>query len=52
MSDTIKIAKDVFEEIQREFPALSMRIHNDQPVELCMDILKQNGLNFDIYLNL
>ncbi|OPY88314.1 MAG: hypothetical protein A4E71_00525 [Smithella sp. PtaU1.Bin162] len=52
MADTLKIAQDVFARIQKEFPHLSMRIHNDQPVELSMDIPKQEGLNFDIYLNL
>ena len=52
MNDTIKIAQNTFEQIQRKFPALKMRIHTDQPVELCMDIPKQNGLNFDVHLNL
>ena len=52
MIDTIKIATDTFERIQRQFPSLSMRIHNDQPVELCMDIHKQTGLKFNIDLNL
>ena len=52
MSETIEIAKRTFELIQQKFPNLTMRIHNDGPVELSLEIKKQNGLNFDIDLNL
>ncbi|MCZ6605653.1 MAG: hypothetical protein O7A03_10995 [Alphaproteobacteria bacterium] len=49
--DTAKIAKNVFEEIASAFPNLKSRIHEDEPVELSMDIPKQDGLDFDIKLN-
>lgn len=52
MNNTIEIAQKVFTKIQQEAPNLTMRIHIDEPVELCMDILKQAGLKFDVHLNL
>ncbi len=48
-----KIAADSFKEIQGLFPDLIMNInYNDKNVVLSMNIPKQDGLDFDIYLNL
>lgn len=48
-----KIAEDSFKNIQDFFPNLSMTWdYNDKNVHLSMDILKQNGLDFDINVNL
>lgn len=52
MTDTIRIADYAFTEIQKNFPSLEMRIHSDDPVDLYMDILRQDGLLFDVKLKL
>ncbi|MBX2965119.1 MAG: hypothetical protein KF845_03170 [Cyclobacteriaceae bacterium] len=50
---TIELAIQVFEKIQSLFPNLTMTINrNPEHVDVSMDILKQPGLDFDIYLNL
>ncbi len=51
--NTIEIAKKVFQEIQSEFPNISMQIDKEhEHVELNIDIPKQNGVNYPINLNL
>jgi hypothetical protein len=50
--DNVEIARQAFERIANEFPHLKTRIYNKAPVDLAMDILKQEGLKFDIWLNL
>lgn len=53
MTDNINIATEVFDRIQKKFPNISMRIGNQHHVlDLWMDIPKQDGLKFDIHLNL
>jgi hypothetical protein len=52
-TNNIELATKTFEKIQNLFPKLTMTIdRNPEHVELSMDILKQQGLDFDIYLNL
>jgi len=47
------IAEKTFKEIQNHFPELNMTMdYEHQYVDLSMDIPKQNGLDFDINLNL
>ena len=47
------IAEKTFKEIQNHFPELSMTMdYKHQYVDLSMDIPKQNGLDFEINLNL
>ena len=52
MNNPIEIAQTSFKEISRRFPGLKMHIHADAPVELCMDIPRQENLAFDVHLNL
>ncbi len=52
-SKCFKIAEDSFKKIQEFFPDLKMVIdYNHKYLELSMDIPKQNGLDFEINLNL
>ena len=48
------VALDIFNRIQNEFPNLSMELDSDPsvPVDLLFTINKQDGLEFDISLNL
>jgi hypothetical protein len=47
------IAEESFKKIQENFPSLKMTIdYNNKNVDLSMDIPKQEGLDFDINLNL
>jgi hypothetical protein len=50
--DTLAIAQKTFHKISTMYPALQMRVHNDDPVELSMDIPQQLGLKYKINLNL
>ncbi|MGE0269384.1 MAG: hypothetical protein AB7S78_13120 [Candidatus Omnitrophota bacterium] len=52
MPDTIKIADYAFSRIQEAFAHLETRIYSDDPADLCMDILRQDGLQFDVKLKL
>jgi hypothetical protein len=48
-----KIAEEAFRNIQRLFPNLTMTMdYNDKDVDLSMDIPKQDGIDFDINVNL
>lgn len=47
-----KIAEQKFKEIQNHFPELKMIVHDDENVDLSMDIPKQDGVDFEINLNL
>ena len=50
---TIGIARETFERIKAANPNLNMEIEESpQYVELAMNIRKQAGLDFDVYLNL
>jgi len=50
---TIEIARETFERIKAAHPHLEMEIETSpQYVELAMNIKKQKGLDFDVYLNL
>jgi hypothetical protein len=43
----------LFEDIQASFPDLSMQLHIEHPhVDLMMDVPRQDGLAFDVNLNL
>ncbi len=43
----------LFEDIRRVFPHLSMELHLEHPhVDLLMDVPRQDGLAFDVNLNL
>ncbi|MEQ8245177.1 hypothetical protein [Fulvivirga sp.] len=47
------IAEKTFQKVQDTFPELNMTIdYEDEHVDLSMVILEQNGLDFDIHLNL
>jgi hypothetical protein len=49
----IELAIQTFEKIQSLFPSLIMTVdRNPEHVDVSMDILKQPGLDFNIYLNL
>ena len=51
--DQLKIAEDAFIKIQCLFPDLEMKIiFDDKFVDLSMDIPRQNGLDFDVNVNL
>ena len=48
-----KIAEKKFKEIQNDFPDLTMIIdYDNENLDLSMDIPKQNGIDFEINLNL
>ncbi|WP_281336110.1 hypothetical protein [Flavobacterium eburneipallidum] len=52
-SRCFKIAEEKFKEIQNHFPELKMIInYDDEHVDLSMDIPKQDGVDFEINLNL
>ena len=52
-ANNVELASEAFESLQKLFPDLTMTIdRNPRHVDLGMDILKQPGLDFDIYLNL
>ncbi|MES2591437.1 MAG: hypothetical protein V4608_06100 [Bacteroidota bacterium] len=49
----IVIAEDTFYKVKEKFPHLTMTLdYNDKNVDLRMDISKQDGLDFDVNLNL
>lgn len=49
----VRIARQTFEQIETRFPNLSMRIHTEEhEVDLSMEISAQNGLGFDVHLDL
>lgn len=51
--DYKEIARNVFKKIQLLYPYLNMEIVDDLPhLDLCMDIPVQEGLKFEISLNL
>lgn len=51
--NNIKMAREAFERIKATNPHLKMEIlENTEGVELAMNVEKQEGLDFDIYLNL
>jgi len=53
LNECLEIAKNTFEEIKSSFPNLRMEIINDDPnVDLVMNIKIQDGLDFDVHLNL
>ena len=48
-----EIAEKTFKEIKNQFPELTMKLdYEHQYVDLSMDIPKQNGIDFEINLNL
>ena len=53
ISKTIGIARNIFDEIQTEFPSIKMILdEKHKHVELNMDIPKQNGVIYEVNLNL
>ena len=52
MTDTTRIADHIFSRIQEAFPTLETRIYSEDPRDLCMEILRQDGLLFDVFLKL
>lgn len=52
-TDYFHSARNIFKEVQKAFPHISMQVKFDDPhVDLSMDINKQKGLDFDINVNL
>lgn len=52
MKDYRGFAVAVFEQIRQAFPHLKMKLLEDVNVDIAMEILCQDGLSFDISLNL